>query len=324
MDGVDEKLLFYLDVNARMPVKKIASLIGEKSEKINYRLKRLFQDGIIKRCFTEINPWKVGYTSFKVHFQFQGVDKEKIDEMYEFLLQNCNVGWVASCLGRWDMVVEILARDRHEFMKFYSKFHRKYYEYILYKVVGVTLERIFLNKKWLAPQLSQVSASYMSGEPMKLVDSKDFIILRHLIFNGRDSVKKMSDVLGMPPTTISQRMNNLVKKEIITNFRIDVDLARFKKVYCKAFIYFSEADEDEQKQLINYCYGHPDIIFLTKCIAPWDMEIEAHSSSFNEFTELINKLRNKHPGIIRNFEAVVINKETGASHIPRKDPDKEW
>jgi DNA-binding Lrp family transcriptional regulator len=323
MDGVDEKLLYYLDVNARMPVKKIASLIGEKSEKVNYRLKRLFQDKIVTRCFAEVNPWKTGYSSFKVYFQFQGVDKNKINEMYEFLLQNCNVGWVASCLGRWDMVVEILARDRYEFMKFYRRFHRKYYECILYKVVGVTLERIFLNKKWLAPQMSQVSASYMSGEPKKAIDSKDFIILRHLITNGRDSVKKMSDALGMPPTTISQRMNNLIKKEIITNFRIDVDLAKFNRIYCKAFIYFSEADEEEQKQLIEFCYNHPDIIYLTKTITPWDMEIEGQSSSFNEFTELINQLRNKYPGIIRNFEAVVINQETGASHIPRKDPDKQ-
>lgn len=323
MDAVDEKLLFYLDVDARMPVKKIASLIGEKSEKINYRLKRLFKDGIIKRCFAEVNPWKTGYTSFKVNLQFQGVDKDRINEMYEFLLQNCNVGWVASCLGRWDMVVEILARDRYEFMRFYSKFHRKYCECILYKVVGVTLERIFLNKKWLAPGLSKVSASYMSGEPRKLVDSKDFVILRHLIFNGRDSVKKISDDLTMPPTTISQRINNLIKKGIITNFRIDLDLARFNRVYCKSFIYFSEGDEEEQKKLIDFCYSHPDIIFITKTIAPWDMEIEAHSNSFNDFTKVMNDLRNQFPRTIRNFEAVVINQETGASHIPRKDPDKD-
>jgi DNA-binding Lrp family transcriptional regulator len=322
MDEVDRKILFYLDVNSRYSVKEIAKLIGEKSEKINYRVKKLIKDKTIRRCYSEINPWKTGYTSFKVNFQFQGVDKEKLNEMYNFLLANCNVGWVATCLGRWDMVVEIMARDRYEFIKYYSRFHSKYYEHILFKVVGVTLERIFINKKWLSPDFPQINTSYMEGKPEKLVDSKDFRILRHLIDHGRDSVKNMSMELKMPATTISQRINNLVKKGVITNFRIDVDLKKLNKVYAKSFIYFSDASTSNQKQLIDHCIAHPDVIFLTKCIGPWDMEIEAHTNSFNEFTQLMNDLRNKFPGVIRNFEAVLINKEEGASFIPREDPDK--
>jgi DNA-binding Lrp family transcriptional regulator len=322
MDEVDRKILFYLDVNSRYSVKEIAKLIGEKSEKINYRVKKLIKDNVIKRFFAEINPWKTGYTSFKVCLQFQGVDKDKLDEMYNFLLSNCNVGWLATCLGRWDMVVEIMARDRYEFIKYYSLFHSKYYEQILLKEVSVVLERIFINKKWLAPDFPEIRSSFMEGKPDKVVDSKDFEILRYLVVNGRDSVKNMSNELNMPATTISQRINNLVKKEVITNFRIDVNLKKFNKVYCKSFIYFSDASTWNQKLLFDYCITHPDVIFLTKCIAPWDMEIEAHSNSFNDFTQMMNDLKNRFPGVIRNFEAVVINKEEGASFIPREDPDK--
>ena len=74
MDEVDRKILFCLDVNSRYSVKEIAKLIGEKSEKINYRVKKLIKDSIIRRSYAEINPWKTGYTSFKVYFQFQGVE----------------------------------------------------------------------------------------------------------------------------------------------------------------------------------------------------------------------------------------------------------
>ena len=322
MDGVDQKILYYLDVDCRTPVKRIASLIGEKSEKINYRLKRLYKDGIIKRCYAEVNPWKTGYSSFKVYIQFQGVDKGKIDEMHAVLLENCNVGWVASCLGKWDMIVEILAHDRYEFEKYYSRVHKKYYENILYKVVGVTLERIFMNKKWLDPACRETSISHMSGQPEKIIDDKDFLILRHLICSGRDCVKTISEKLKIPPTTISQRINNLIKKGVIANFRTDVDLKKFNRIFCKSFIYCAGATEETEREFIEYCSKNPDIVFITKTITPWDMEIEAHSESFNTFTDLMNRLRLKFPGIVRNFEAVVINKETGASHIPRVDPDK--
>jgi len=316
MDEVDRKLLYYLDADSRSPVKTIASKIGEKSEKINYRLKRLLREKIILRFHPEVNPWKIGYTSFKVYFQFQGVDREKIEEMYHYLLENCNVGWAASCLGRWDMIVEILAKDRHEFAKFYSKFHSRYYEYILSKVVGVSIELMFTNKKWLAPQIGEPRASNMIGIPEMLVDEKDIKIIRYLVNNGRDPVKTIAQKLRMPPTTISQRIGNLVKRGVIANFRIDIDLRKFNRVYCKSFIYFSKGDDKEVRKLFDYCVGHPDIIYVTKCIAPWDMEIEAHTHSFNEFTDLMNDIHKRFPDVVRNFEAVVINKETGELCLP--------
>ena len=319
MEGIDEtdrKILYYLDMDARMPVKKIAKLIKEKSEKINYRVKRLFRERIIKRCYAEVDPWKTGQTSFKVYFQFQGVDKDKIEEMYGFLKKNCNIGWAGSCLGRWDMIVEIIAHDRHEFTKYYSRFHEKYYEYILNKVIGVTLERIFVSKRWLAPDIQQFNTSVMIGYPEKDVDDKDVAILLHLTRNGRDPVNKISQALGMPPTTISQRIANLRKKGIIPNFRIDLDLKKFNRVYCKSFIYFSMATDDAQKRLIDFCIHYPEVVFITKCIAPWDMEIEAMMPTFNEFTDFMNDLHKRFPDVIRNFETAVINRDTGNLSIP--------
>jgi Lrp/AsnC family leucine-responsive transcriptional regulator len=318
MDEIDRKLLHYLDINSRMPVKKIAALIGEKSEKVNYRLKRLVREGVIRRFHPEVNPWKIGFTSFKVYFQFQGVDKNKIEEMYEFLLDNCSVGWVASCLGRWDMMVEIFARDRHEFIKFYSRFHREYYQYILQKVVGVTVELIFTNKKWLSPATAEPSVSMMIGSPENLVDEKDIKIIKHLAQRGRDPVKKVAEALGMPPTTVSQRMDNLLKRGVITNYRCEIDIKKFNRVYCKSFLYFSKGDQKDKEQMVDFCINHPDITYVTRCIAPWDMEIEAHTHSFNDFTELMNDMRNRFPAIIRNFEAAVINKETGELCIPKE------
>jgi hypothetical protein len=37
----------------------------------------------------------------------------------------------------------------------------------------------------------------------------------------------------------------------------------------------------------------------------------------------MSDLKNRYPGVIRNFESVVINQETGSSHIPKDNPDKK-
>jgi len=315
MDAVDLELLYHLDIDSRRPVKRIAALLGEHSEKINYRLNRLRKEGVIKRCYSEVNPWKVGYSSFKVYLQFQSVDKEKIDEMFSFLCQQCNVSWAAACLGRWDMIIEVLAKDRHDFYSTYSKFHKKFYDRILCKEVGVTLELVFLNKKWLCPQKPAISLSAMTGTPENLTDDKDLAILRRLTRDCREPIKKLSAEIGLPPTTVSQRIRNMTRKMVIPAFRTDLDLAKFGRVYCKSFVYLAGAEEDEVAKMVGYCIHHPNVTFLTRCLAPWDFEIEAHSPSFNEFTAMMSDLRNRFPHVVRNFEAVVINKETGSFSV---------
>lgn len=314
MDETDRKILHFLDKDSRMPAKQIARLMGQKSEKINYRLKKLLDTKVLDRCFAEVNPWKIGYTSFKVYIQFQGVDQEKVDEMYNFLTSSCNVNWVASCLGRWDMVIEILASDRHEFKNNYDRFHARYCGYILYKVIGVSLELIFTNKKWLCPEDKDISVSIMTGSPTRMVDDKDMTILRQLIRDCRKPVKRISEETGIPSTTILQRINNMCKKGIITHFRTGIFLENFDRIFCKSFVYFAKPSKEEEDHLIDFLVHHPDVTYLNKTIAPWELEIDAHASSFNDFTEMMKEIAEKFPGVVRNFEAVVINKGTGSFH----------
>jgi DNA-binding Lrp family transcriptional regulator len=220
-------------------------------------------------------------------------------------------------MGRYDMIVEIMAKDRHEFLELYSKFHKQYYENILTKEVGVTTELFFMNKKWLFPGIGKPEIANMVGRPENLVDEKDIKILSHLLKNGRDPVKRIAQNLKMPATTVSQRIANLVKRGVIAGFRTDVDLKKFDRVYCKSFVYYSQANEKDVSKMIEYCFSHPDIIFITKCIAPWDMEIEANTHTFNDFTLLMNDLKNRFPNVVRNFEAAVINKDTSDLCKPR-------
>jgi DNA-binding Lrp family transcriptional regulator len=314
MDALDRKILYLLDINSRRPAREIAKILGQKNEKVTYRLNNLLRSGIIERCHAEVNPWKVGYTSFKIYMQFQGVDKGMIDEMYEFLHKECNINWAASSLGRWDMIVEILAHDRHEFNDIYTKFHSRYCKSILSKVIGVTLEMVFMNKKWLWPENGTLCLSAMSGHPEKLVDEKDVRILGQLIADCRKPVSRMSQELGIPQTTILQRIDGMAKRGVITNFRTAIFLGDFGRVVCKAFVYFSNAPDEEVKKLMDYCIKHPNVVYVSRIIGPWEMEIDAHATSFDEFTTMMGDIRNRFPHVVRNFEAVVINKSTGSFH----------
>ncbi len=312
MDGTDLEILYHLDIDSRRPAKGIASLMGQKSEKVNYRLNNLLRGGAIRRCYAEIDPWKIGYASFKVYLQFQRVDNAKVAEMQSFLCRRCNVSWAASCVGRWDMVIDVLAKNRHDFSERYSLFHRKYCEWILRRDVGMTLETVFLNKKWLCPKKAAVKLAVMSGVPEDLVAPKDFALLGRLARDCREPLRSLSAAARMPPTTASQRIRRLVARKVIAAFRTDLDLQRFGRVLCKSFVYLSGAPEPEVRRMMDYLTRHPDVVFISRCVAPWDMEIEANVGSFSDFTRMMDGLKDRFPTVVRNYEAVAVSKETGS------------
>ena len=55
MDDVDQKILFFLKDNARVPFTKIAEEIGLSEAAVRKRVERLQQNGIIKRFTLEVD-----------------------------------------------------------------------------------------------------------------------------------------------------------------------------------------------------------------------------------------------------------------------------
>ena len=80
----DRKILAELEQNSRQSFSEIAKKLRTSKEVINYRVKKLVNDGIITRFFTEINLHQLGLQVYKIYFQFQNVTDAREEEMYQY------------------------------------------------------------------------------------------------------------------------------------------------------------------------------------------------------------------------------------------------
>lgn len=318
MEEADRKLLYYLDLNSRTPIKKLANLTGLRPDKVDARLKHLKKTGVIRRCFAEINRSKIGFNTFKVYLQFQRTTPEKLDEMYEYLASLSNTVWVVTCSGRWDMIFGIWARSVHDFNRTYEKFLTRYHEYILAKETTITVEFCIANKKWLDEEKTRTEIVKVGGtEPQNLIDDQDFRILILLGMDARMPVISMAKELGMEASDVDGRIRNMQKSGVILSYRVDIDLKAIGRTFCKSFVYLSRTSKLDEERLMEYCFRHPEITTIVRLVGPWDIEIEAHSKSFSQFTDMMSDMRSRYSALIRSVEAVVINRETGMMYTPR-------
>jgi Lrp/AsnC family leucine-responsive transcriptional regulator len=316
MDEADRRLLYYLDLNSRAPIKRLAGQAGLTPEKAEARLKHFLKNGIIRRCYPELNRAKLGCTPFKIYLQFQGASPEKLQEIYDFIASAHNSGWVATCNGRWDMIVAIWAKSIEDFNRTYEAFLSRYHERVLKKATSITVEFFVSNKAWLCKDAQRMSIVKGGGIPEDLIDKTDVDILKLLGNDARIPVIDISKKLGVEPNEVDRRIRSLQKNGVILSFQTDLDMDALGRTFCKSFIYLTKSSKKDEEKLLEYCFRHPEICTMVRCIGPWDFEIEAFCPSSKEFTEMMNDIRNRYPSLVRNFEAVVINKETGTMFVP--------
>ncbi|HHI01394.1 MAG TPA: Lrp/AsnC family transcriptional regulator, partial [Thermococcus litoralis] len=62
MDEIDKNILKLLQEDGRMSYSEIARRIGVPESTVRLRVKRLIEEGIIRKFAALINPFKAGYT----------------------------------------------------------------------------------------------------------------------------------------------------------------------------------------------------------------------------------------------------------------------
>ncbi len=309
----DLKILSLLDKNSRISISELARKLKLSKDGVNYRLKKLEKDKIITRYFTDIDVSKLGLNLNKIAFQFQNADKEKEEEIFNFLKKHPKVGWVVFCSGKWDAVMVAYVKDLYEYNILVKEINQKYGRYIHSKEFVAHPEYYVCNRKWLDSKDKKVSRIGGSLQKEK-IDGKDIKIIKLLAENSRIPIIEIANKLKISSSLVIKRIKNLEKRKIILNYRVGINLEKIGKEFCKSFIYLQKTSKEKEKQILNYCLNHPNVTAVTFSIGPWDFELEMEVKNFDEFYNIMNKIKNNFKENIRNYEAIVITKEYGIDY----------
>ena len=77
-----------------------------------YRIQKLIDQKVIFGFSTLLNPPKMGYpVVVYVCFALERANKQKEERFVKYLMSVKNVSYVASITGRWDYIIDIMAKD---------------------------------------------------------------------------------------------------------------------------------------------------------------------------------------------------------------------
>jgi len=129
---------------------------------------------------------------------------------------------------------------------------------------------------------------------MSLEDEKDLLILQKLRIDASSSVSEIAADLGMPRTTVQERIRKMVSGGVIKRFTVLLDHSKLgKPVTAFILVSFLSGTGVSQREAAEKIAQIPDISEVHVISGDWDIIAKARGESIQAIGELVlDRIRN--------------------------------
>ncbi|MBT4805306.1 Lrp/AsnC family transcriptional regulator [Candidatus Woesearchaeota archaeon] len=314
----DQKLLKILDLDARQSNIQIAKKLKISKNVVNYNIKRLEDEKLIKGYNTLVNASKLGYFFFRVYVDFYERDINVDDELIKYLIDLPEAGLVARVVGEWDVLIGFYVEKVDDFQKVWNKVLEKFRKHVKHFNIALVTEQISFRRSYLTDEKKDISEkNWVIDEAEKVkVDDLDLNILKMLAKNARTPIKDIALKTKMGSMAIIYRIKQLINKKVIVGTRVSIE---FSKLGYNHYRVNMELDDLKViNKLISFCQVHPNILKVDKAISEFDFEFDMEVKNFEQFQEIIDQMKIQFPGAIRDYNYFRVLKYYKGIYMPSK------
>lgn len=323
LDLKDRKILFELDMNARLPITQIAKRVKVSPQVVEYRMQNLEKRGFIRGYRALIDIAKLGFLTYRIYFRYENVTPQKEKEILDYFRDHPYVIWYIGTSGRFDLEVLFLARNFIHFNQITRDILKKYNEYLRNSVTSVSISNFHHRKFWLIDAKANQTQVFYGGEPFhESLDKTDVNIINLLSTSARISYVDIAQKLQLVPNAVKYRIKNIHKKGIIQAYRTWIDTFKIGIQWYKALITFKYLDDEIERKILEFCKQEPQLLYCVMCIGPWNVEIEVEVPDNQTFREIMIRFRNLFRELILDYQTLQVHSEYKMDYFPIKK--LEW
>ena len=119
LDLKDRKILYELDLNCRQSNAQIGKKVGLSRKVVEYRIKRMEDEGVITGYWTAINNYKLGYYVFRIYINFIDVSSKIKKDIIDYFVNNKNVWAVLTSKGPVELDIVLWVNDVYKFNQYH-------------------------------------------------------------------------------------------------------------------------------------------------------------------------------------------------------------
>jgi Lrp/AsnC family transcriptional regulator for asnA, asnC and gidA len=300
LDLKDKKILYELDIDSRQSFRSIGRKVGLSKDVVAGRVKKLHENGIIKRFFARYDTLQLGFNLLRFYFKFQYATPEIKKEIIDQFMNNKYVTILFSTEGSYDLGVLTYVERISDIYPFWRKTLEKYGDYFSEQVFSAYMGELIYGQSFLLDEIELPDRIPKRRNLGKIkIDDLDYEILKLLASDSRMPTLEIAKKLNSNVTTIHSRIKRLIDSKVILGFTIEIDLDKVGYQGWKVDFYLSEYTKINQ--IVKYMEKNPLLLGVDYTIGHADLEIEICVRNINQLHNIIEDLHSKFPKIIRKY-----------------------
>lgn len=296
----EEKVIYYLDLNVRMPITKLSKIIKINRNTLEYNIKKLTQEGIIIGYY--IHPIYNIFDKIYLKYYIKIKKNIKLFNLKEFYNHD-QIIWIGKTSGRWDYIFTIKINNNYE-IKNIIKIIDKYFE-IKDKEMTIVEKGITTNEKWThIKDIKKIIKGDILTKKIE-IDKIESKIIKKLEENPKIGILELSKEINISPETIRKkfkRINKLIDYKVRINYR--------KIGFNYYHILINLSNKEKKEEIMNYLINNNTCIAVLEQIGKYDVQAEIIIRKYDELLNILSELNKKFSENIEDVENVFIIEDT--------------
>jgi Lrp/AsnC family transcriptional regulator for asnA, asnC and gidA len=300
LDLKDRKILYHLDIDSRQSFRSIGRKVGLSKDIVSLRVKKLQENGIIKRFYAYYDTLQLGLNLLRFYFKFQYVTPDIKKEIIDHFMKNDYVKSLFTIEGSYNLGVVINVERISDFYPFWRKTIDKYGDYFSEQIFSAYMGELVYGQSFILNETERPKRPPIRCNLGKAkIDDLDLEILKLLVSNARIPTLEIAKKLKLNVKTIQLRIKRLLELKVILGFTVEIDLDKIGYQGWKVDFYLSECSKINQ--IIKYLEKNPYLLCVDYTIGYADLELEINVRNIKQLNDIIEDLHSKFPKIIRSY-----------------------
>ncbi|NQZ84604.1 MAG: AsnC family transcriptional regulator [Nanoarchaeales archaeon] len=160
-----------------------------------------------------------------------------------------------------------------------------------------------------------------------IITSKDVLILKKLLEDGRASSSSISKEIDLGREIVNYRIKRLIKENLIVKF---IPKVNEKALYYQEYIIFLKLnleDEISKDKFIKENIGNKYLVWTVKSNKGWDLIVRLYAQNVDEFKNKLSEILETFSDVLTNYYTIISSeeiKENEKSVIANKVFDEEY
>lgn len=318
LDLKDRKILRELDMDARMPIKRLAKKVGVSRQVAQYRIDRMRKEGVITGFLTIFDSAVAGRRWFRVVVQLRRISAAEKEAFVSYFQSNPHVVWLGEVGGNWDFVINIASDDQFSFDRLFRAYLEKWGRFIQRYEILAYINVRDQQRAYVLPEYEPGGGALfheMRFNPAAALDALDLKIALELSKGAALHFSAIASRLSINCKTVQNRIESMEKSGLILGYRTMVNPNKLGHESYMLFLGVNAYDASLEKQLDEFL-RHPNVTFVVRQLGRWRIGLEAEFGSREEFHEFLVELRTRFGDMISEYETFPIFHDHVIDYFP--------